>query len=148
MRPDDAAWLRSIFRWYSKTFHTPLADVESLPKEHILQHYFEATFEEMEEGDLKAELEFTLETPEERKAKAEAEEAEEDEFMKMLEEEAKKDKEKGLKGKIQAPKLESLKRPEPEEAPLEPDEPISVSFSDNDASMEELLEGDFIPTKK
>lgn len=164
LRPDDSAWLRSIFRWYSKTFHTPLHITESLPKEHILQTYFESTFEEMSEEDLKAELEYILETPEERKAKADAVEAEEIEFMQMLEEEVQKEqnKAKNLKGKLQAPKFEPLKQKEasPPESmhgaadefggsdfPDLPNEPINVSFNDNDLSMEELLSQDFIPPK-
>jgi hypothetical protein len=37
--------LRSIFRWYSKTFHTPLHVVEGLPEFDVLQAYFEDHYE-------------------------------------------------------------------------------------------------------
>lgn len=43
--------LRTIFRWYSKTYCTPLHQVEDLPLEDVLQTYFETRFEEMEDHD-------------------------------------------------------------------------------------------------
>ena len=43
--------LRSIFRWYSKTFHTPLHIVEELPEFDILQAYFEDQYEQLNQSD-------------------------------------------------------------------------------------------------
>ncbi len=51
LRPDQEANLRHIFRWYSRTFHTPLHEVDDLPVEEILLHWFEAQFEDMEEPE-------------------------------------------------------------------------------------------------
>jgi len=42
--------LRSIFRWYSKTFHTPLHVVYTLPEYDILQAYYEDIYEELNES--------------------------------------------------------------------------------------------------
>ena len=36
---------RRLKRWFSVTFHTPLADTEDIPIATILQHYFETDFE-------------------------------------------------------------------------------------------------------
>lgn len=44
--------LRRIFRWYSTTFHTPLADVDKQPIEFILQQFFEHSYENMEKATL------------------------------------------------------------------------------------------------
>lgn len=47
--------LRSIARWYSKTFATPLHLVYTLPTYDVLQAYFEETYEELsksEEGEI------------------------------------------------------------------------------------------------
>ena len=40
--------LRRIFRWYSVTFHTPLAEIDELPIDYVLQQFFEYTYENME----------------------------------------------------------------------------------------------------
>lgn len=39
--------LRSVSRWYSKTFHTPLHVVETLPEFDVLQAYFEDQYEDL-----------------------------------------------------------------------------------------------------
>lgn len=51
LRPDQEANLRHIFRWYSKTFSTPLHEVDDLPVEDILLHWFEVQYEDMEEPE-------------------------------------------------------------------------------------------------
>ena len=43
----EAYFYRRVCRWYSNEFHTPLKDVEILPYEHILQHYYENKLEAM-----------------------------------------------------------------------------------------------------
>jgi septal ring factor EnvC (AmiA/AmiB activator) len=42
--------LRSIFRWYSKTFHTPLHLVYNLPELDVLQAYYEDAYEHLSES--------------------------------------------------------------------------------------------------
>jgi hypothetical protein len=44
---DPEYYLRRIFRWYSKTFATPLHEVEELPLSDVLQHYWEEHYEDM-----------------------------------------------------------------------------------------------------
>ena len=50
--PDEQAFFRKICRWYSKSFHTPLHLVESLPIDHILTNYYESTMEAIPYNDL------------------------------------------------------------------------------------------------
>ena len=67
---------RRIMRWYSKTFSTPLSQVEEFPVEDVLQVYYEETYEEMDEEQRQGELSLLLQTDEDL---LEAR-AEEDEF--------------------------------------------------------------------
>lgn len=64
LHPDEDATYRKIFRWYSKTFHTPLYLVAELPLLEVLQCYFDNMFEEMEPEHLEYEIEQSLKTPE------------------------------------------------------------------------------------
>jgi hypothetical protein len=84
--------LRSVFRWYSKTFSTPLHTVEALPLEEVLRHYFEARYEEMDAEAREVEIERLTTTPEElrrKKLSEDAADAEALEFGKEAEEEEK-----------------------------------------------------------
>ena len=49
---DPGYELRRVFRWYSRTFATPLHEVQNLPVEDVLRAYFEQKFEEMEDEKL------------------------------------------------------------------------------------------------
>jgi hypothetical protein len=64
--PDDDAWLRRIFRFYSKHFATPLHLVPQLPLEDVLRAYFEELFASFDEEDREERIEWLLMTPEER----------------------------------------------------------------------------------
>lgn len=78
--------MRRIYRWYSKTFHTPLHVVEDLPVEFILQNYWEAQYEDMDDQSLDHEVKTLTKTPEETRAEDKAwdeQQAEEVEFAKM-----------------------------------------------------------------
>lgn len=70
--PDNEANLRHIFRWYSKTFHTPLHIVSTLDEDDVLIAFYEASFEEMSEDDREKEKFELLETDEQRKARLRA----------------------------------------------------------------------------
>jgi hypothetical protein len=59
-KPDDDARWRSIARWYSKTFATPLHEVDYLPQLDVLQAYFEDFYEGAEQERLHTELEDLL----------------------------------------------------------------------------------------
>src|SRR6266404_3936927 len=88
IQPDGDAILRNLFRWFSIKFHTPLADVEDLPVEYLLQHYFESQYEELEPDDKHNLILFLLESPDEREARKIAESEDEEKLMKELEAEA------------------------------------------------------------
>jgi hypothetical protein len=57
---------RRILRWYSRTFATPLHDVEQLPLEYVLQHYYESFWEKAEPEELEEARVDALKTPEDR----------------------------------------------------------------------------------
>ena len=60
--------LRYIFRWYSREFSTPLTEVEDIPLEDVMRHYFESRYEDLEEEDREKEIERLL-MPEEKLAR-------------------------------------------------------------------------------
>lgn len=57
---------RRIFRWYSKTFATPLHQVDDLPLDFVLQHYFEAMWEALQKHEIEEEVEKIRQTPQQR----------------------------------------------------------------------------------
>lgn len=57
--------LRRICRWYSKTFSTPLHEVEEMPLEYVLQHYFECMWEKLDADEIEEEKRKILLTEEE-----------------------------------------------------------------------------------
>lgn len=83
-KPDYSAFLRKIFRWYSKTFYTPLRDVEDMPIVEILTAYYEELYDKMEEADLKQESIKLSMSEQEWTEKLIAEEQEELAFMKAV----------------------------------------------------------------
>ena len=101
IKPDDAAETRKIVRWFSKTFHTPIAQVEEMPFEDVLQVYYEEKFEEMSEDDLEKVKTELLESPLEKATRLKAEDAERadaDLFAKLVEAEEKTKKAKKTEG--------------------------------------------------
>jgi len=45
------AWYKSICRWYSREFHTPLNKVEELSPEHVIRTHYEDLFWKLKTGD-------------------------------------------------------------------------------------------------
>lgn len=86
--------VRSIQRWYSTTFNTPLLTVENdIPLAVVIQHYYETLFETMEPEQLEETKKLLLETDAQRRERLKAEDAEaagSEEIHVMLEEEAKR----------------------------------------------------------
>ncbi len=88
--PDEGAIVRRIQRWYSKTFHTPLADVEKIDFFELLTHYYEDTYEAAASEDgsisktLQEEFHQLLLTPEEEMAKINEKELEDFESFQLL----------------------------------------------------------------
>lgn len=58
--------IRSIFRWYSKTFHVPLPEVSMLPMDDVLQAFYEVQYEEMEIDERESERQLLIESDDER----------------------------------------------------------------------------------
>jgi hypothetical protein len=82
------AYLRHIFRWYSREFSTPLHQVEALPLEDVLRHFFEDKYENMEEHDRDEEIKRLLIDPEKlanMRRDEDAQDAEAWEFGKLAE---------------------------------------------------------------
>jgi hypothetical protein len=69
LKPDTEDHLRQIFRWYSKTFSTPLHVVEGLPLDNILRTYYEDMYGGLEDEQKEELLADLLLTDEERKKK-------------------------------------------------------------------------------
>ena len=55
------AWYKSICRWYSREFHTPLSDVMEMSDENVIQTYYDDAFWALKHGDT-AQQEVFLET--------------------------------------------------------------------------------------
>lgn len=155
IEPDGDAFWRHLCRWYSQKFHTPLHIVEELPSDHLLTHYFETIYEDMEPDDRHDAIIFMLESPEERKEREIREQEAEDDFMREAEAEVaeqnaklKKDfkesvknlSKTSLKDKVNKEK-EYLDRVE------ELEEKIEIKFMEDD-QFDELAEQDMIPTRR
>lgn len=86
--PDFETFRRRICRWYSSSFSTPLKEVEEdYDFFEILLHYFEDSFEKLEDRDKQEQLKLAVETPEERSKREIKEDLEEQEFLVMAEQE-------------------------------------------------------------
>jgi hypothetical protein len=129
--------LRTILRWYSKTFFTPLHIVEELPVEDVLRHYYETKYEELENEDLRVEIAEILETEEQKRARLrqeDEEKAENEIFVLQAEQTAKQKAQKKSLENLVAPLTPILGRerlPEAEIRHTEPPPPdIRVEFVD------------------
>ncbi len=90
LKPDGEFLLRRMYRWYSKTFSTPLHEVEDLPVADILTAYYEETYDAMEPEHRELLRQRLAESDEQRAAReaTEVEDANDDDaFMRMVEEE-------------------------------------------------------------
>jgi hypothetical protein len=145
MCPDKEYFIRRTLRWYSKTFHTPLHEVEDIPLEVVLQAFYEEHFEAMSQEDREAERQDLLVTKEQRYKQILAEEAEEAELFEigkiLAAEEEKKRKEASTKKTEQIAEIQHktgpiLPMPMPETdlpsgIPTVLPEGISMSFADD-----------------
>ena len=82
LKPDSEYFIRKVSRWFSTTYHTPISQVYDMPIEEVLQAFFEAKYEAMDEDQLQEELVSVIETEEQRKERLLAED-----FDKMTEHE-------------------------------------------------------------
>ncbi len=51
-KPEPEYVWRSIKRWYSSTYSTPMAEVDKIPESDILTHYWESHYESMDAAQL------------------------------------------------------------------------------------------------
>lgn len=126
VNPDDEYALRHIFRWYSKTFHTPLHQVCDIPLIDVLLAYYEESFEKMEEQELREERLKMSMTPEEWAEKLRNEEMEELAFVEAIK--STKKMEEVTKPEQKAPIIPSQKPQVKQEEVL--DDGFSMSFED------------------
>lgn len=157
--PKEDYFLRKVQRWYSRQFYTPLPEVEDLPIQDILLHYFECKYEDLKEADDTSdwinEMIYATETAEEKRKREmteESNEASDEDFLRevMQEEQAKK-----------ANKIENIQRTEKAPIPTNRDRgevelpkpemsEIKMSFI-SEKEMAELAEfdvlGDLSPKK-
>lgn len=84
LNPDPEYQLRSMFRWYSKTFFTPLHIVPDLPLVEVLTAYFESSYENMKEDELAEEKLKNSMTPEEWAEKLKQEEMDDLAFLETM----------------------------------------------------------------
>lgn len=115
--PDEEATLRHVFRWYSRTFHTPLHEVEDLPVEDVLRTFYEQSYEDLEEEARWAEVRELLETPEERKAKLRRKDEEKADAFEFSQFTAEQEQKKEEAKRIADLKPENQKRLQVREAP-------------------------------
>lgn len=92
MEGDFLYHYRRICRWFSTTFHTPLAEVDSLPMEYVLQNFFENRFEDMSEAERKKlALQMTENEAEKKKRLAKEKAGTDDAFAKRIAKKARKE---------------------------------------------------------
>ena len=159
---------RYVCRWYSREFHVPLPEVESIPFEEILQHFYECRYEAMEEEDIDEERRLLCETAAERIAreKTEAQQAiNDDEFEKLIRDEvmaAKKKaaaqgvvdkpvpaKEEAIRTEAESAMPDSLAKPKADPVVRNIPEGIKMEFAD-DGELDDVGDCDIMgpPPKK
>lgn len=121
--PTYEDWLRKVRRWFSKTYSTPILQVEDFEDEYVIIAYYENIFDEMDADERKNKIIELIQTAEDKKKKK----VEDAQIDKELEEEMRKELEE-----IQAKKKNALSSPKQQNAikPKEVEEPIVFEFSD------------------
>jgi hypothetical protein len=148
-KPDHDSALRRIFRWYSEKFHTPLHRVQDLPMEEVLMHWYEVHYEQLEPDERHNLAIHLLETPEERRRRESEDKKSEDEFVRLTEQLASRQKaDRKLQDRVAEVKsaldkfkqsvdkpLKPAELPKSKPAPVE--EEVSVSFTDEKFDLDE-----------
>jgi primosomal protein N' len=73
---DSEFTIRRIYRWYSKTFATPLQEAFDIPLEDILLHYYEERFSALDQEELQEELILATENEQQRAERKELQDSE------------------------------------------------------------------------
>lgn len=138
---EEPEWeIRHILRWYSRTFFTPLHEVEELPPEDVFRTWFETRYEQMDRSELIEEARLVIETPEERAQRIETEKDKGDDDLAFLEAALKQDaarEAKKSKKKLVATLPDPKAPPKVATVAKEQDlPPIKVEFSDEPIDMD------------
>lgn len=142
---DPDYWIRSVLRWYSKTFFTPLHVVHDLPLADVMQAYYEETFESMSEEELDAARHSLVETAEERAARLDTEARQGTEDDAFLEQKYMEEMERQERGRLKkAGKVDGLPTEEPQPLVAQLIEPaeIDLKFVEHDDFEAELRQVD------
>lgn len=134
LEPDHEAWLRRIFRYYSKNFHVPLPEVEALPLEHVLTTYYEDVIAQMDTDAREEAFDWLAMTEEERermKKEEKVKEEKDDEFFESLNSEVKKGMTKGPPKERPKFKPPVVKKPLSKPPPAPPGPDIKMRFDSN-----------------
>jgi primosomal protein N' len=152
MEGDFPYHYRRICRWYSKTFHTPLVEVDDLPMDYVLQAFFEDRFEDMSKSDRrKLALEMTETEAEKKKRLAKEKASSDDAFAKRIAKKARKDEaeaaaKKKLADEAARAKVEAMANKEMAGAPKIPDLPgFSMKFDSGGNLLPDDGEESFAP---
>jgi len=140
LKPTRESWFGYVMRWYSKTFFTPLHQVQDLPMDEVLLAYYSETFEQMEEAERQDYLERLTQDPEEREKQDEAEEQTEDSMFEQLNQMVEADMKLGRAPESLAPKK---KRKERMPGQLKKFEQAPVSKPEPDAEPESIIDMKF-----
>lgn len=70
LHPDEEYFIRRVCRWYSKTFSTPLHEVQGLPWNDVLLAFFEELYEQRQVEELELIRDELIEDPAEAARKA------------------------------------------------------------------------------
>lgn len=139
--PTFEDWYRSICRWFSKNYHTPLPMVEDLPQEYVILHYFEVAYEEMQPIERQEQIQLMLETEEEKAQRLKKEQDLEDAFMQEAEKELADSLEKEVnKSKHLVRSTKSIKDEPAKESPILPPEEDEIKIEHvDDFEFDRLL---------
>ena len=147
MKPDGEAHYKSICRWYSKTFHTPLHTVDELPEEDVLTAYFEDRYEDMEEAEREDALRGLLESEEDRRARQRAKDAEDAESFEFAQRLAAEERQKQAQKRVADVQVEKkpsmLSTASQRESRLPQGKPASFEKLEPDVSIKFVNTGDF-----
>ena len=147
LKPDYDYLLRKVYRWFSRTYATPLDQAYEIPIEEVLQAWFEERYEGMDEADREEEKVLLFETDRERAVRQNEEDrrkAEDEDALLIVQASVLKQEEKEAKKKgeiaptVPGAQIVSIPKQSLLNKPLPPD--IKMTFLDPE-EFESSLEG-------
>lgn len=146
IEPDGDYFLRRIFRWYSKTFATPLHAVYELPLDDILTHYWESQYEDMEDDERETTIIRLRESDEDRRLREGKEQEEQDSDAEWLRQVEQEEQERLKRRKEQEPEVAPAPKPKPKreddgipEYEAKPIEGFKVNFLHDPKEIDDLM---------